>query len=274
MSAQELTERLRRSMQDSSNMMMIIFMVILFTVYLLYIYRKISLRKKNCKRLDAIKEDIDENYNSYLDFNTMINDGAFVHVDASSGDTYNYQLRDYYIKTAYNACCSGKFKNDYVDLCALQIPNAYGVRALDFQIYSLKDQPIVAASTTTSHNYKESINHLNLSDVLYEVNNIFLENNQYGMGSHPLFLIFRMHTTNPNVYEKMASLLGEYFNTTRFLRYNSSKPYDEHSYDIPRTNMADLERKVVILLLFIVKPVTIMLKSHHLENLSIYTVQV
>ena len=30
-----------------------------------------------------------------------------------------YLLRDFYIKTAYNCCCGGKYKNDFMDLCEL-----------------------------------------------------------------------------------------------------------------------------------------------------------
>ena len=62
----------------------------------------------------------------------------------------NYKLKDFYIKTAYNCFSSGKFKNDYVDNCALTNCASYGVRALDMQIYSVKNQPVISFSALKS----------------------------------------------------------------------------------------------------------------------------
>ena len=39
-----------------------------------------------------------------------------------------------YIKTAYNCCSGGNYKNDYVDLCVLKNILKQGVRGLDFEI--------------------------------------------------------------------------------------------------------------------------------------------
>ena len=66
-------------------------------------------------------------------------------------------------------------------------------RALDFQIYSLKNEPIVACSTSSSHNFKESINHLTFNEVISKVNELFAVDVDYGLRDSPLFLIFRLH---------------------------------------------------------------------------------
>ena len=54
-------------------------------------------------------------------------------------DPSKYNLRDYYIKTAYNCCCGGEFKNDYVSTDALKKCISQGARVLDFDIYSIND---------------------------------------------------------------------------------------------------------------------------------------
>ena len=58
---------------------------------------------------------------------------------------FSYNLRDYYIKTAYNCCTAGEYKNDFVNVCALKNCIRQGARCLDFEIYSVKGSPVVAA---------------------------------------------------------------------------------------------------------------------------------
>ena len=57
-----------------------------------------------------------------------------------------YMFRDYYIRTAYNACCTGQW-HSVVSTYALRDVIKQGARCLDFEIYSLQDQPVVATST-------------------------------------------------------------------------------------------------------------------------------
>ena len=65
-----------------------------------------------------------------------------------SGDfDETHSLYDYYIKTAYNCCCSGNFKNDFVNECALTSTLKQGARCLDFEIYSIDNKPVIAASS-------------------------------------------------------------------------------------------------------------------------------
>ena len=62
-------------------------------------------------------------YNEYLSFQDQIENKYFSGRVIINGEEieYNYKLKDFYIKTAYNCCCNGSFRNDYVDLCALKI---------------------------------------------------------------------------------------------------------------------------------------------------------
>jgi hypothetical protein len=73
---------------------------------------------------------------------------------------------DYYIKSAYNACSGGNYKNGYVDTCTLKDLLKQGVRGLDFEIYSIDDEPVVATSTSDNCWVKETFNSVPFGDVL------------------------------------------------------------------------------------------------------------
>ena len=75
-------------------------------------------------------------------------DGNITSVDPSSPDASG-NLYDYYIKTAYNACSGGSYKNDYVNICNLKNVLKQGVRGLDFEVFSVNDNPVVSTSTST-----------------------------------------------------------------------------------------------------------------------------
>jgi hypothetical protein len=104
-------------------------------------------------------------------------------------------LRNFYIKTALNCCCLGDWKNNYVDLIALQYAILQGYRCLDFEIYSVNDQPVVAASTNKKNFYHmETFNHLPFADVCARINEIafsFAPNKE-----DPLLISLRIKSSN------------------------------------------------------------------------------
>ena len=76
-----------------------------------------------------------------------------------------FSLRDFYIKTAHNCCAGGSFKNSYVDLCHLRTAIKQGVRCLDFEIYSIDDKPVVAASSVDDYTVKETYNSIDIKRI-------------------------------------------------------------------------------------------------------------
>jgi hypothetical protein len=104
-------------------------------------------------------------------------------------------LRNFYVKTALNCCCLGDWKNNYVDLIALQYAILQGYRCLDFEIYSVNDQPVVAASTHKKNFYHmETFNHLPFADVCARINEIafsFAPNKE-----DPLLISLRIKSSN------------------------------------------------------------------------------
>ena len=123
-----------------------------------------------------------------------------------------YNLRDYYIKTAYNCCSIGQYKNDYVSICALKNVIKQGVRCLDFEVYSVDDKPVVATSTQDSNYVKETYNYVPFSDVLLTIQNYAFSGGTCPNPGDPLIIHLRIKSTNSTMYQNFANLFKEYDN--------------------------------------------------------------
>jgi len=167
-----------------------IFLFLLF--FILYIYVNVKKRKYHCKSL------------SKTELQTSIKPLSMFKADVS--------LNKVYVKTAYNCCCVGDFKNDYVDTCALINCAKQGVRALDFTIFSLKEEPVVSASSFISPLYKEEYNSLSFSEVMQQVKRSFiLDPLNCPNTTDPLILIFRIQSRIKKTYDKMGDILQSTF---------------------------------------------------------------
>lgn len=174
----------------SSNMIYVICGIII-TVMLLYaIYYKL-LETRECNALDDMYPSLNSNMRS---------------IDPTDEDC-KYALRDYYIKTAFNCCSGGGYKNDYVSTCALKNFLKQGVRGLDFEIYSIDDQPVVATSTDDDYNYKETFNHVSFADVLNVLRNNAFSNSTSPNPKDPLIVHLRIKSENQKMYTNLATLL-------------------------------------------------------------------
>ena len=144
-------------------------------------------------------------------------------------------LNDVYVKTAYNCCCSGDFKNDYVDECALLNCTKQGVRALHFDIYSLNNRPVISTASVVGNKYKELYNSLDMYSTMSKINTKFMNI------SDPLFLIFNVNSNISTTYESMYAILLEIFGTG-----NSTGNKIYFTNNIGTTVLTDLINKVVI----------------------------
>ena len=109
----------------------IIIVVTLIIAFGIHMYSMASYRTKYCNMMSNIYTEA----------------GHVASIDTTATDFADHPLRDYYIKTAYNCCAINKFKNTYVDTCALKEVIGQGVRALDFQIFSVDNLPVIAVSS-------------------------------------------------------------------------------------------------------------------------------
>ena len=175
------------------------FVIVVLLWLITYVTTKINLGKTNC---DIIKE---VNTKSTP---TKINSKW---TTSSSPDYAGKNLRDFYIKTAYNCCASGQFKSDFVSMCALQNVIKQGARCLDFEIFCIDNIPSVGVSSIDMIGVKQSYNSLPVSQVLRELNNIAFSETA-GVCPNPkdpLLLHFRIKTNNVNILNILASEIAE-----------------------------------------------------------------
>ena len=121
-----------------------------------------------------------------------------------------YSLRDYYIKTAYNCCSAGSYKNDYVDTCSLINVLRQGVRGLDFEIYSVNDNPVVSTSTQSSYYVKETYNYVNFTDVMSIIANYAFSSSGSPNPGDPIIFHLRFMSNNEKMFGKLAKIFESY----------------------------------------------------------------
>lgn len=170
----------------------IIFIVlIVFIIYLIYLSR---LQNSECDYMNTLYPSVDGNIRS---------------VNSSDPDCSG-NLYDYYIKTAYNACSGGSYKNDFVNICNLKAVIKQGVRCLDFEIYSIDNKPVVATSTTNDYYVKETFNSVNFSSVMDTINNYAFSGGTAPNSSDPILIHLRIKSNNNEVYTNMAKIFASY----------------------------------------------------------------
>ena len=176
--------------------------IILLIVSIIYfVHNKMNLYKANCKLLKKV-------YNSTPTLTAIDNNSP-------------YLLRDYYIKTAYNCCASGQFKADFVGLCALRTCIEQGARCLDFEIYSINNEPAIAVSSINDFTIKESFNSLSTADAFNTIINMAFSASHCPNPNDPLILHFRILSNNIPMYNTLATQISNILNS-RILGVNYS----------------------------------------------------
>lgn len=175
------------------------FVIVVILWLITYVTTKINLGKTNCDIIAEVNKKTTP---------TKINSSW---TTSTSPEYTGKKIRDFYIKTAYNCCASGQFKSDYVDICALKNCIKQGVRCLDFEIFCVKNIPVVGVSSIDMMGVKQSYNSIPVSIVLREINNnAFSETAGICPNpKDPLLLHFRIKTNNVNILNILASEIAE-----------------------------------------------------------------
>ena len=233
-SIKNITDKLQ-NMNDSTAIFMfsVINLIILLLAILTYFYYtgtifSNGLRARDCSFMDSMYGKINGKISSINTSNTF----------------FQQPLRDYYIKTAYNACSGGEYKNDYVDTCVVKSLLKQGVRALDFEIYSIDDEPVVATSTNDNYCVKETFNYVTFGEVLNVISNYAFTLSTAPNPADPLFIHLRVKSTNKKMFEKLTELI-ENFNssTSRILGPN----YSYSNKNLATVPLNELAGKVIIM---------------------------
>jgi hypothetical protein len=212
---------------DAIAQIMLLLIGFLFFIIFWWCYSKLNLNTQNCKNLESV----------YTKFPVIKN----INPD---NPTYKHRLRDYYIKTAYNCCSSGKYKNDFVNLCALKNCIKQGARCLDFEIYSVDNLPVIASSSITDFSVKETYNTVPFAKAMEVISIYAFSGGNCPNPNDPLILHFRIMSNNKDIQNSMATAL---YNTLEDRLLGKEFSYENNGRNIGAFPIGNLMGKVIIM---------------------------
>jgi len=207
--------------------------IFLFSVIIIYtigwIYSKLHLNDKNCNQLQKL----------YTDFPLIKT------INPNNQEQFTYNLRDYYIKTAYNCCSAGNYKNDFVNICALKECIKQGARCLDFQIFSLNNEPVIAVSTLNDFTIKETYNSIPFSEAMEIIQDYAFSGSTCPNSGDPLIIHLRIMSKNNIIYDKMANTL---YNRLESRLLGKKYSYENNGKNLGTTPLKELMGKIILII--------------------------
>lgn len=204
--------------------------ILILVALIIWGTNKMSLDERNCKNMNALTKVLKPT--KIVNFDPKYQPGAGV-LSSAQGEIEPYRrLGDFFIKSSYNSCCAGNFKNDFVNICALKNCILQGARGLDFEVYSINDQPCIAASSVNNNSIKETYNHVPFSEALNEISNYAFSESLSNKGD-PIFINLRIMSKNKTIYTKMANELERILGSRLLKNCNSYNNHDTNIADIP-----------------------------------------
>jgi len=183
-------------------------------------------------------ENADENTKKFIDKNlTSIN------LEDSQS---RFKLRDYYIKAAYNAFNPDKFKNSTVSMDACLYTLARGCRFIDFEVFSVENQPVIASSSVSSFNYKETYNHIPVSDAFEVLGSYVFSGSKCPNPGDPFIIHMRIMSRNITMYDNLAKVITQ----SKSLARNLLGPKYGREYqtkDLGNENLSDFKGKIILM---------------------------
>jgi len=223
-----------QSMRNNSFVTIMYVFVIIILISMFFTYRwNVNLEKKECNRLNEIYPDLDGSISSI----------TYTKVSKNATNNFAYNLNEYYIKTAYNACSVGNYKNSAVSLCILKDILKQGVRGLDFEIYSLNDKPVVATSMEDNFYVKETFNYVPFADVLLALRDYGFASTGAPNPDDPFILHLRIKSTNNKMFDSLASLFESMGNYMLGKEYS----FENDGKNLGNTQLLNFKKKILII---------------------------
>jgi len=210
---QQLYSLSKEIASDRSSLGTTLIWIVIIVLFILFIVNahnvKYSLQYKRCGtncNVDNINCNLATIYNRNTPFASSLGP-----INSNSSQC-KFFLRDYYILTAYNCCSGGNYKNDYVGICNLIAVISQGVRCLDFEMYSLNNQPVIATSSSPTYMtcYKESYNSIPFGDVMTAIQNYAYSNSTCPNPTDPIIMHLRIKSANCTMFNNLANILENY----------------------------------------------------------------
>jgi hypothetical protein len=199
--------------------------LIIFIVYMIYLSR---LQNSEVNYINDLYPSVDGNIRA---------------INGSDPDCSG-NLYDYYVKTAYNACSGGSYKNDFVNIDVLKAIIKQGVRCLDFEIYSVNNQPVVSTSTTDIYYVKETFNSVNFSSVMDTIRNYAFSGGTCPNPTDPLLIHLRCKSNNQDMYNNLANI----FESNTNIMLGKEYSYENANQNLGNTPLLSLQSKVLLIM--------------------------
>jgi len=205
---------------------------------------------------------------TYNKDNSIIQDPTCQVVEASTTNDITaekkglYKIRDYYILSSYNSCNeSSEIQNNNISLNALRYVISQGARFLDFEIYSLENNPIVSTSSNPDNYHMfQSSNYVNFSDAFEVVINNCFNISTCPNPNDPLFVHLRIKSKNEKMFEQLATIFEKYESTTNYIlgtnysyeklscKLNSSNEKECSTSNITEEPLYYFQQKIIVIL--------------------------
>jgi hypothetical protein len=207
---------------------MLWFIIILILILMLLYYFYIShLLTRECNFMDSLYSKVNGNIRNLN----------------PKDETCGYTFKDYYIKSAFNCCSGGQYKNDYVSLCNLKDVLKQGTRGLDMEVYNINDEPVIATSTQDSFFIKETFNYVSFVDVLNVIRNYAFSGSNSPNPNDPVILHLRIKSNNQELYTRMAQLLKSYESYLLGKAYS----YENNGHNLGDVPLLQFSGKIVVI---------------------------
>jgi hypothetical protein len=214
----------------ASFIIFIITMLIIIIAVLYYIYNVNKLETTEVTNINTLYPSLNGNIKS---------------INGSDPDCSG-NLYDYYIKTAYNACSGGTYKNDFVDINVLKAIIKQGVRGLDFEIYSVNDQPVVSTSMSDNYYVKETYNSINFVDVMEIIKNYAFSSGTAPNPTDPVIIHLRIKSNNQPMYSNLASILKSYDSIMLGKEYSYEYSFENQKHNLGKLPLLSFRKKIIL----------------------------
>jgi hypothetical protein len=205
-------------------MLFIIIILIIFIGYMIYLSK---LQNRECNYMNNLYSSLD----------------GYIRPITSNDSDCSANLFDYYIKTAYNACSGGSYKNNFVNICNLKAIIKQGVRCLDFEIYSINNQPVVATSTVDNYYVKETFNYVDFGNVMDTIVNYAFSGGTCPNPTDPLIIHLRFMSNNQEMYSSLANIFYSYNN----FMLGPSYSYENEGLNLGSLPLLSLQNKIILM---------------------------
>lgn len=224
-------DQMMKSIQNlNDKTLTIILVVIIFSIIILvigYYYYMSNLSSYECKSMDTLYSQLNGKIRSIT----------------SSDPDCGYLLRDYYIKSAYNCCSGGAYANDFVNTCVLKDLLKQGVRGLDFEIYSVGDNPVISTSTSDNYHLKDTYNSIGFGEAMNIIRDYAFVTATAPNANDPIIVHLRIKSNNQKMYQNFAKLLEKYDSILLGKEYS----FEYQGKNLGQVPLLNFQKKVIII---------------------------